>query len=157
MADRHIGRSPAAQFRVGFWDSPMRQATSTEDVMLLMYCLLGPYRKAAGLYRWSERLAAAQIGWDPPQLRQVAERLEAKGAVYMMDGWVWVASWWDHNSSPGPGIYQSFPDYLIDAPQALLERWHEDAIARGLPVEVWMSGGTGGSTPPPTPLPLFEA
>lgn len=151
MVDRHIGRSPAAQFRVGFWDSPMRQTASTEDVVLLIYCLLSPYRRAAGLYQWNERLAAAQIGWDPPQLRQVADRLEVKGTAYFVDGWVWIPSWFDHNSSPGPGVYEGFAESLATAPQALYDRWHQDALDRGLPVDTWMSGGRGGGTPPPTP------
>lgn len=150
MADRHIGRSPAAQFRVGFWDSPLRQTASTEDVVLLMYCLLSPYRRPAGLYQWNERLAAAQIGWDPPQLRQVADRLEAKGAAYFVDGWVWIPSWFDHNSTPGPGVYQGFAESLATAPQVLYDRWHQDALDRGLPVDTWMSGGRGGGTPPST-------
>jgi len=153
MSDSHITKSPAAQFRTGFWDAPTREHLSGEDVFLLMYLLLCPYRHATGIFRLNWRLAASHLGWDQPQLVKVIERLAAAEAVVTEEGWLWVTSFFDHNNSPGPGVYSNFSKHLASAPENLVSAWRRDALDRGLPVHLWFQEDVfqGGSSPPSTP------
>lgn len=146
--DTHARRSPAAQVRVGFWDSPRREQQSTEDRLAQIYYLSTPYRSVIGVFQVNMRTAASHLGWDRPQLEMVTARLENQGEVAQENGWIWVKCWWDYNSPPGPGWDMTIKELLTGLPENLRQAWFVDADARGLPISRWT---IGGSTPPSTP------
>lgn len=159
MSDRHTKKSPAAQVRVGFWESPAREKQTTEDKTGQMYLLTCPYRHPSGLFELNSRTAAAHIGWDKSQLETVLKRLQEQKEIVIEDVWILLTSWWDHNNPPGPGLDLAIRQQLAAAPSNLAELWISNAREHGLPVERWISipSTKGGSTPPTTPSSTGES
>lgn len=154
-------QSPAAQMRTGFWDAPRRDNQSMEDVYLSCYTLTCRERTPIGLFPLNFRIAAARLKWDEQQLRTVMQRLTEQGEVLTEGSWIAVATWWDHNNKPGPGLTDRIREVVASAPSNLLDRWIKICAAEGVDTEPWFGEANGpqrqeqaiAPTTPPTTLP----
>lgn len=115
--------SAAAMIRTGFWDAPRREEQSLEDINLLFFLLTSPDRSPIGITEINWRITAARIKWDISQLRTVIDRLAEQEEIIKSDGWIFITSWWDHNSLPGDGLMDRIIPILEQAPTNLLKLW----------------------------------
>jgi len=143
--------SPAAQLKSGFWDAPRRDNQTLEDMVLLLCLLTSRDRTPIGLFQVHFRLLAARVKWDEHQLRSVLKRIEAQGEVNVLENWIFVTTWWDHNSPPGPGWDAHIKEILQEAPAEIIDIWAKASMKAGIKVNRWLNGNT---EEPPEPLPV---
>lgn len=135
----HVERnSPAAMIRTGFWNAPRRDGQSLEDIVLQLYLLIGPERSPVGLTEINLMLAAARLKWDRLQVQTVMQRLEDQNEIVRQGNWLFVCSWWDHNSNPGPGLGERIIAILHEVPEILVETWARAARQCGIKPEIWL-------------------
>lgn len=135
----HVERnSPAAMIRTGFWNTPRRDGQSLEDIVLQLYLLTGPERSPVGMIEINLMLAAARLKWDRLQVQTVMQRLEDQGEIVRQGNWLFVSSWWDHNSNPGPGLGGRIVSILSEVPETLVEAWARAAKQSGIKPEIWL-------------------
>lgn len=166
--------SPPAQVKTGFWEAPRRDGQTLEDMVLLLCLLTSRDRTPIGLFQVHFRLLAARVKWDEHQLRSVLKRIESQGEVHVHENWIFVTSWWDHNSAPGPGWDIHIREILTEAPDELIDVWATTTTKAGIKTNRWIKdeadeskkekeeqddaadqnestgGGTPGTTPEPT-------
>lgn len=166
--------SPAAQLKTGFWEAPRRDNQTLEDMVLLLCLLTSRDRTPIGLFQVHFRLLAARVKWDEHQLRSVMKRIESQGEVHVHENWIFVTSWWDHNSAPGPGWDVHIKEILEEAPVEIIAIWAKATDKAGIKVNRWIKAAvekepdeapeqdedaqvepTGGATPGTTPAPTL--
>lgn len=166
--------SPAAQLKTGFWEAPRRDNQTLEDMVLLLCLLTSRDRTPIGLFQVHFRLLAARVKWDEHQLRSVMKRIESQGEVHVHENWIFVTSWWDHNSAPGPGWDVHIKEILEEAPIEIISIWAKATDKAGIKVNRWIKAAvekepdegpdqdeaaqieaTGGTTPGTTPAPTL--
>jgi hypothetical protein len=163
--------SPPAQVKTGFWEAPRRDGQTLEDMVLLLCLLTSRDRTPIGLFQVHYRLLAARVKWDEHQLRSVLKRIELQGEVHVHENWIFVTSWWDHNSAPGPGWDVHIREILAEAPAELINVWEKATAKAGIKTNRWIKEEvdetkeeeqegevgqhepTGGATPGTTPYP----
>lgn len=86
-----------------FWTDPDLSHLTTENLLTLLLFLTNSYSNVTGVYRVQWRSLGAGIGWTEAQMLSAARDLESKGVVAIDEttGWIWVKTWWDHNSLSG--------------------------------------------------------
>lgn len=85
-----------------FWRDPEICDLSQEDKATLLYFLTSPSSNIIGVYQFVWGIAAAEMGWTKDQMLVVTKRLQSKGLIdFNEQGWVWVKTWWKHNSCAG--------------------------------------------------------
>lgn len=162
--------SPPAQVKTGFWEAPRRDGQTLEDMVLLLCLLTSRDRTPIGLFQVHFRLLAARVKWDEHQLRSVLKRIESQGEVHVHENWIFVTSWWDHNSAPGPGWDVHIREILAEAPTELIDIWLNATARAGVKTNRWIKAEandskeeeqeddvgqnepTGGATPGTTPV-----
>lgn len=130
--------SPAAMIRTGFWDAPRREEQSLEDINLLFFLLTSPDRSPIGIIEINWRITAARIKWDISQLRTVIDRLAEQNEIIKSEGWIFITSWWDHNSLPGDGLIDRIVPVLEHAPPGLLKLWAKATWEQSKNKETWI-------------------
>jgi len=111
-----------------FWRDPEISDLSQEDKATLLYFLTSPSSNIIGAYQVVWMIAAAEMGWTKDQLLVVVKRLKAKGLIDFNDtGWVWVKTWWKHNSAKG-----AFSPKLLENAKkqcaAIPSEWRNDFV-----------------------------
>lgn len=85
-----------------FWRDPEIYDLSQEDKATLLYFLTSPSSNIIGVYQVVWGIAAAEMGWTKDQMLVVTKRLQSNGLIdFNEQGWVWVKTWWKHNSCAG--------------------------------------------------------
>lgn len=112
--------SPGACVKSGFWGAPRRESQSQEDMALLFYLLTCPERSPVGIAQFNWGISAARLKWDRLQLLTVLDRLETQQEIIRSDNWLFVTTWWDHNSLPGPGLEERINALLVEVPKMLV-------------------------------------
>ena len=85
-----------------FWRDPEICDLSQEDKATLLYFLTSPSSNIVGVYQVVWGIASAEMGWTKDQMLVVTKRLQSRGLIdFNEQGWVWVKTWWKHNSCAG--------------------------------------------------------
>ena len=151
--------SPGACVKSGFWGAPRRESQSQEDMALLFYLLTCPERSPVGIAQFNWGISAARLKWDRLQLLTVLDRLETQQEIIRSDNWLFVTTWWDHNSLPGPGLEERINALLVEVPKMLVAALIQATKKAYQGSSIWLLklpilcdelsvGSTGGSTPP---------
>ena len=119
-----------------FWRDPEICDLSQEDKATLLYFLTSPSSNIVGVYQVVWGIAAAEMGWTKDQMLVVTKRLQSKGLIdFNEQGWVWVKTWWKHNSCAGafsPKLLKNSKKQCDSMPPEWLDGFIKSAEMAGL-------------------------
>jgi hypothetical protein len=119
-----------------FWRDPEIYDLSQEDKATLLYFLTSPSSNIVGVYQIVWGIAAAEMGWTKDQMLVVTKRLQSKRLIdFNENGWVWVKTWWKHNSCAGafsPKLLKNSKKQCDAMPEEWLEGFIKSVEIAGL-------------------------
>lgn len=128
--------SASAQIKTGIWeDESFIDTHSIEDRFLLIYFLTCPSRHLSGIIKINYRSITSHTGWDKQQILIVLERLVNLGSIVIVDNYLWIKQYYDHNQSPAESHFKKISNRLSEIPAELLTAWVEDSSKRGISVD----------------------
>lgn len=134
--NRTIQDSASAMVKTGIWeDEEFIETHSIEDRFMLIYLLTCPTRHVSGIIKVNFRMMTSHLGWDKQQIQLVLDRLEKCGDIVVDENFIWIKAYFDHNSFPGPTLFQKMKSRLDEVSETLLLQWLEDSSQRGIPVD----------------------
>lgn len=146
--------SASAQIKTGIWeDESFIDTHSVEDRFLLIYFLTCPGRHLSGIIKINYRSITSHTGWDKQQILIVLERLVNLGSIVIIDNYLWIKQYYDHNQSPAESHFKKISSRLSEIPAELLTDWVKDATERSIPVDklVILPSDHPLTTHPPAP------
>lgn len=139
--NRTLQLSPSAMIKTGIWeDEDFINNHSIEDRFMLFHLLTCPSRNMSGIIKNNYRIMSSHLGWDKQQIQILIDRLSQLGDIFVSGSFIWVKSYFDHNSLPAPSHFNQINSRLQEIPESMLKIWLEDAIERGMDVDKLYQG-----------------
>jgi hypothetical protein len=131
-----LQESTSSQIKTGIWeDESFIDSHSIEDRFLLLYFLTCPDRHLSGIIKLNYRIITSHTGWDKQHVSIVIERLQNLGSIVIVENYLWMKQYYDHNQSPAESHFKKISNRLSEIPVGLLNDWIKDAVERGIPVD----------------------
>lgn len=121
--NRSIKNSPAAQIKTGFWeDETIIDTHSIEDRFMLLFLLSCPSRSMSGIIKRNFREMISLLGWEKQQIQILIDRLCQLDDIYVSGSFIWVKSYFDHNSLPSPTHFNLINSRLEEVPEDMASK-----------------------------------
>lgn len=144
--NRTLQLSPSSMIKTGIWeDEEFVDSHSIEDRFMTLYLLTCPFRNISGIVKANYRIMTSHLGWDKQQTQIVINRLQKTGDILVDGVYIWLKSYFDHNSLPAPSHFNQINSRLQEIPEEMLKVWLIDALERGVDVDKLYQGALKSS------------